>query len=117
MMLRRSMAFSHVVYASAFPILAAALAVVAIVILSFRFVEAPRTLTVAVGPKGGVDAELIAAAAAQLNRDHAAVRLAIRFVDGPAEATKTLQSADADLAVIRSDVAIPGDGADYRHFA
>jgi TRAP transporter TAXI family solute receptor len=83
----------------------------AIVILSLRFVEAPRTLTVAVGPKGGADAELIAAAAAQLNRDHAAVRLAIRSVDGPAEASRALQSGDADLSVIRTDVAIPGDGA------
>src|SRR5271166_1312917 len=111
MMLRRSMAFSHVIYASAFPILAAALAVIAIAILSFRFVEAPRTLTVAVGPKGGADAELIAAAAAQLNRDRAAVRLSIRSVDGPAEASRALQSGDADLAVIRTDVAIPGNGA------
>ncbi len=111
MMLRRSMAFSHVIYASAFPILAAALAVVAIVILSFRFVEAPRTLTVAVGPKGGADAALIAAAAAQLNRDLAAVRLSIRSVDGPSEAARALESGEVDLAVIRSDVAIPGNGA------
>ncbi len=111
MLLRRSMAFSHVVYASAFPILAAALALVAIAILSFRFVETPRALKVAVGPKDGADATLIAAAAQRLKNDRASIQLAIRLVDSPAEAAKALQSGDADLAVICSDVAIPQDGA------
>jgi TRAP transporter TAXI family solute receptor len=111
MMMRRSMASSHVIYTLVFPILAVALALVAIAILSLRFWEPQCTLTVAVGPKGGADAELIAAAARRLDHDRAAVRLAIRTVDGPAEAAKALQSGDADLAVIRTDVAIPGNGA------
>jgi hypothetical protein len=62
-MLRRSMASSHVIYTLVFPILAVALALVAVAILSLRFWEPQCTLTVAVGPEGGADAELIAAAA------------------------------------------------------
>ena len=104
MLLRRSMAFSHVVYASVFPILAAVLALVAIVILMLRFVDTPRTLKVAVGPQGGADALLIGAFARRLAHDRTALQLTVNTVAGAAEAAKALQNGDADLAVVRSDL-------------
>jgi TRAP transporter TAXI family solute receptor len=110
MLLRRSMAFSHVIYASVFPVIAAALALIAVVILLLRFVEAPHMLKIAVGPPDGADAQLIAAFAKRLDNDRATLRLSIQTVAGPAEAAKALQNGDADLAVVRSDGAVPTDG-------
>ncbi len=110
MLLRRSMAFSHVIYAAAFPALAAGLAAVAIAILLFRFVEAPHRLKVAVGPPAGADAELISAFARRLDQDRAALQLVVQTVASPADAAKALQNGDADLAVVRSDGAVPGNG-------
>ena len=109
MLLRRSMAFSHVVYASVFPILAAVLALVGIAILSLRFADAPQTLKVAVGPQGGVDALLIGAFARRLAHDHTALQLTVTTVSSSVEAAKALQNGDADLAVIRSDSAVPAN--------
>jgi TRAP transporter TAXI family solute receptor len=111
MMLRRSMTFSHVVYASVFPAVAAVLALVAILILALRFAEAPRRLIVAAGPPGGAEALLMAALAKNLDLDGRALRLTLRVVDGPAEASKALDQGGADLAVIRSDAGIPALGA------
>ncbi|MEJ0094814.1 MAG: TAXI family TRAP transporter solute-binding subunit [Methylocella sp.] len=111
MMLRRSMAFSQVVFGSAFPILAVVLALVAIVILMLRFAEKPQMLAIAVGPADGEDAQLIAAISRRLERDGAKVRFSIRAVAGPEESAKALEDASADLAVIRTDVAIPPNGA------
>jgi TRAP transporter TAXI family solute receptor len=111
MMLRRSMAFSQVIYASAFPILAVALALIAIIILALRFTESPRTLAVAVGPADGIDAQLIGAIAQRLERDRAKIRFSVHAVDDPAESAKALEARSADLAVVRTDVAIPPNGA------
>ena len=110
MLLRRSMAFSHVIYASVFPALAAVLALLAVLILLFRFAEAPHLLKVAVGPPDGADAQLIGAFAKRLENNHAALRLSVQTVAGPAEAAKALQSGDVDLAVVRSDGAVPTNG-------
>jgi TRAP transporter TAXI family solute receptor len=107
MLLRRSMAFSHVVYASVFPILAAVLALVGIAILALGFADTPRTLKVAVGPQGGVDALLIDAFARRLAHDHTDLQLTVTTVSSSVEAAKALQSGDADLAVIRSDSTVP----------
>ncbi len=111
MLLRRFAAFTHVIYRSALPILALALGLLAVAILTLRFAEAPQQLTVAVGPPGGADATLMEAAARRLAKDRASVRLHVLSVAGPAEAAKALDTGGADLAVIRSDVAIPGNGA------
>ncbi len=110
-MLRRSMAFAHVVYSLAFPLLAGTLALLAVVILSLRYEEMPKTLKVAVGPPGGVDALLIEALARRLKRDRSGIRLAIQDLAGPAESARALEDGAVDLAVIRSDVAIPSNGA------
>jgi TRAP transporter TAXI family solute receptor len=110
-LLRRSMTFSHIIYAAAFPLLAAVLALVAVVILVLRFAETPETLKVAVGPEGGADARLVFALAKRLEHDHAALRLTVRSVESPAEAAMALQDGAADLAVIRTDAAIPANAA------
>ncbi|SFK27059.1 TAXI family TRAP transporter solute-binding subunit [Methylocapsa palsarum] len=111
MMLRRSMTFSHVVYAAVFPGVAAVLALVAVLILTMRYVETPRRLIVAAGPPGGTEAQLMAALAKSLDRDGGALRLSLRAVEGPAEAARALDQGAADLAVIRSDSGIPTRGA------
>jgi TRAP transporter TAXI family solute receptor len=111
MQLRRSMAFSQIISASAFPILAVLLALLAIVILTLRFAEKPQMLAVAVGPADSADARLIGAIARRLEHDRAKVRFSVHAVDGPAESAKALEDGTADLAVIRTDVAIPLNGA------
>ena len=98
------------IYASVFPALAAVLALLAVLILLFRFAEAPHLLKVAVGPPDGADAQLIGAFAKRLENNHAALRLSVQTVAGPAEAAKALQSGDVDLAVVRSDGAVPTNG-------
>lgn len=110
MQLRRSMAFSHVVYAAAFPLLAAVLAVIAIVILMLRYADTPQMLKVAVGPRDGADAALMAAFARGLVHERTALQLTVVAVAGPDEAAKALQEGRADLAVIRSDGAVPWNG-------
>jgi TRAP transporter TAXI family solute receptor len=111
MLPRRSMGFSHVIYAAAFPALAAVLALVAVVILLLRFAEEPQRLKVAVGPPGGADAQVIEALARRLELDSTALQLTVNLVDGPVDAAKALQNGAADLAVIRSDAAIPSNAA------
>jgi TRAP-type uncharacterized transport system substrate-binding protein len=71
--------------------------------------EGQQVLKVAVGPADSDNAKLIAAIARHLERDGARIRFVIVPVDDPAQSAKALES--ADLAVIRSDIAIPQNGA------
>jgi TRAP-type uncharacterized transport system substrate-binding protein len=84
---------------------------IAIVILVLRFSERTEVLKVAVGPADGDDAKLIAAIGRHLERDRARTRFVIISANDPAESAKALESGHADLAVIRSDVAVPPNGA------
>jgi TRAP transporter TAXI family solute receptor len=111
MLPRRRMAFSHVIYTSGFFFLTVAFAMIAVVALLLRFAEGPQVLKVAVGPADGVDAKLIAAIARHLQHDGDGIRFVIFPVDDLAQSAKALEQGRADLAVIRSDVAIPPNGA------
>jgi TRAP-type uncharacterized transport system substrate-binding protein len=111
MLPRRRMASSHVIYTSGLFVLTAAFALIAIVILVLRFSERTEVLKVAVGPADGDDAKLIAAIGRHLERDRARTRFVIIPANDPAESAKALESGHADLAVIRSDVAVPPNGA------
>jgi TRAP transporter TAXI family solute receptor len=106
------MAFSHLTYTSRLFVLMVAFALVAIVVLALRFGEGPKFLKVAVGPADGTDAKLVAMITQHLERAGARTRFTIvPDVDNPAKAAEALEKGTADLAVVRSDVAIPGNGA------
>ncbi len=70
----------------------------------------PTELSVAVGPAGSEDARLMTAVSQILRRERAGVRLRVNVVDGPAEAAAALDRGTSDLAVVRSDLAVPSSG-------
>ncbi len=112
MLPRRRIAVSHLIYTSGFFFfLTAAFAVIAIVALSMRFAGAPRLLKVAVGPAGGENAKLIGAIAKRLASDGANMRFIVVPVADLAQSAAALEQGRADLAVVRTDVAIPPNGA------
>lgn len=78
--------------------------------VSFAYLAAPSTLTVAVGPAGSGDEKLITAFASELGQQRAGVRLTILPVTDVREAAQAMESRRADLAVVRPDVAIPQNG-------
>jgi TRAP transporter TAXI family solute receptor len=70
--------------------------------------QRPTILTLAVGPPGSDDERLVAAIAQRLAADNAAIRLRVLGSETPASAAAALGKGDADLAIIRSDLGIPG---------
>lgn len=68
---------------------------------------APTVLRIAIGPAGSDDAKLIAAAAQYLGREHESIRLKIVPTEGERESARALEADEADLAVVRSDIAMP----------
>ena len=111
MLSRRRMAFSHVIYTSGFFFLTIAFALIAIIAVTLRFSERTQVLKVAVGPADSDNAKLIEAIARHLERDGGRIRFVILPVDDLAQSAKALEQGRADLAVIRSDIAIPRNGA------
>lgn len=111
MLPRQRIAVSHIFYTSGFYFMAAVFAVVAIVALTIRFAGGPQVLKVAVGPADGENAKLIAAIAQSLRRDGADVRFAIVQTADAKQSAEALENGRADLAVVRSDVAVPSNGA------
>jgi TRAP transporter TAXI family solute receptor len=111
MLPRRRMAFSHVMYSSGFFILTVSFALIGIIALTLRFAGGPQVLRVAVGPADGVNAKLIAAIAQHLEHDGVGLRFVVLPVDSPEQSAQALEQGRSDLAVIRSDVAIPPNGA------
>ena len=111
MLPRRRMAFSNVIYTSGVFFLTVAFALIAVVALTLRFAGGPRVLKVAVGPADGDNAKLIEAIARHLVRDGGRIRFVVLPVDDLAQSAKALEQGRADLAVIRSDIAIPQNGA------
>jgi predicted tellurium resistance membrane protein TerC len=108
---RRRMAFSHVIYTSGFFFLTLAFALTAVVALTLRFAGGPQVLKVAVGPADGDNAKLIGAIARHLDSDGGRIRFVVLPVDDLEQSAKALEQGRADLAVIRSDIAIPQNGA------
>jgi TRAP transporter TAXI family solute receptor len=70
--------------------------------------QLPTTLTVAVGAPGSEDERLVSGIAQKLAADHASIRLKLLARDTPAMAAAAIEKGEADLAVIRTDLAIPG---------
>ena len=86
---------------------AACLLLVGVIAAAVYFGERPTSFKLAVGPADGEDARLIQAIADQLMRDRSTIRIRPIMKDGPAAAAKAIDSGEADLAVVRRDVAIP----------
>lgn len=70
----------------------------------------PTVLRVAVGPPASEDLRLIQGLAQHLARERASVRLTVLMQGGPAEAADAMDAGQADLAVVRRDLAMPKAG-------
>ena len=68
------------------------------------------TLTVATAPHGGTEPALLRAYADELARRKSAIRLKVLTFDGVRESAEALKAGRADLAVVRPDVSMPGNG-------
>ena len=73
------------------------------------YLTRPTTLTVAVAPKGGSEPALLQAYADELARRKLGVRLRVVSFDGVRESADAFKAGRADLAVVRPDVALPGN--------
>ena len=74
------------------------------------FFERPTTLHVAVATGDADDTDLMNAAAKLLKRGHHSIRLKIVGEGSPADASAAVDGGTADLAVVRTDVAVPDKG-------
>ncbi|MFJ5369429.1 TAXI family TRAP transporter solute-binding subunit [Bosea sp. CER48] len=73
----------------------------------FYYISQPRTLRLAVGPLGSEDARMAAAFVQGLNRDKASIRLRLILTEGSEESAKKIDAGQADLAMLRADIAMP----------
>jgi TRAP-type uncharacterized transport system substrate-binding protein len=78
--------------------------------LAYHYSAQPTELKIAVGPQSSDDARIIQAFAAQFSRDRLNIRLNVTILPGPLEASQALEKSQADLAVVRRDVAMPKNG-------
>jgi TRAP transporter TAXI family solute receptor len=85
-------------------VLSATILAVAICLLTYRSVTAPRTLTVAVGSFDGDIAKLMTGIAGRMASSNSPVRLKVVDKGTVAEASKALSSGETELAIVRGDV-------------
>jgi TRAP-type uncharacterized transport system substrate-binding protein len=90
--------------------LAASLGLGALVGLALYLYERPTVLHVAV-QRDSDDQAILTAAAQKFAHDRDSIRLKLVPVDNVAEAAQTFQNGHADLAVVRTDIAMPANGA------
>ena len=76
----------------------------------FYFSLPPTTLRFAAGPPASEDARLVQALAQQFVRDRASMRLTPVIEEGAAAAAHALDADQADLAIVRRDIAYPEAG-------
>ncbi|QEL24404.1 C4-dicarboxylate ABC transporter substrate-binding protein [Bosea sp. F3-2] len=87
--------------------LAILLAVSGLVAAGSYYVSQPHTLRLAVGPLGSEDARMAAAFVQGLNRDKASIRLRLVLTEGSEDSARKIDAGQADLAMLRSDIAMP----------
>jgi TRAP transporter TAXI family solute receptor len=87
--------------------LAAGLAGLAAGLLAIQWVSMPTTLRVAVGPMTSEDTRLLAAVTQHLARERHPVRLKLVLTEGVAASAAVIDEGRAELAVVRTDVAMP----------
>ena len=78
--------------------------------LGYWYFVSPTTLTVAVGPRGGVEERLMRAFAQALVDQKRDVRLRVLPFDDVRKSAEALQAGRADLAIVRPDVLLPNNG-------
>ncbi|HEX8168303.1 MAG TPA: TAXI family TRAP transporter solute-binding subunit [Beijerinckiaceae bacterium] len=87
--------------------LALALAVVAAGLVVYQWSAAPTTLKVAVGPIGSENTRLVVALQQYAGRERSTVRLRLVLTEGVDASAKAVEEDNADLAIVRTDVAMP----------
>jgi TRAP transporter TAXI family solute receptor len=73
----------------------------------YQWTSLPTTLKVAVGAVGSENTRLVVALSQYLARERATVRLRLVLTDGVEGSARALEEDKADLAVVRTDVAMP----------
>lgn len=84
--------------------------VVALAGTAVYFAARPTTLRIAVPAANNEDVRLVQAIGQQFLRDRAAIRLRPIIKDGPAESARAIDANEADLAIVRRDLAYPRTG-------
>ncbi|HEX8665132.1 MAG TPA: TAXI family TRAP transporter solute-binding subunit [Beijerinckiaceae bacterium] len=87
--------------------LALALAVLAAGLVVYQWSAAPTTLKVAVGPIGSENTRLVVALQQYAGRERSTVRLRLVLTEGVDASAKAIEADNADLAIVRTDVAMP----------
>jgi TRAP transporter TAXI family solute receptor len=87
--------------------LAACFATLAAGLLAYQWTSLPTTLRIAVGPPGSDDARLVLAAAQHLARERHGIRLRVLPTEGVAASAQAIEDGKAQLAIVRTDVAMP----------
>jgi len=72
---------------------------------------APRTLRIAVGPLGSSDLRVAVAFLQALQRERSGIRLKLVLTEGTTASAKAFNDKRADLAIVRSDIAMPEQSA------
>lgn len=90
---------------------AGVLVAVAAAALAAYFLFAPKVLRIAVGPIGGSDLRVTVAFLQALQRERASIRLKLVPTEGAGASAKAFEEGKVDLAVVRSDVAMPEQAA------
>ena len=85
------------------------LAAIAAVAAAIYYYERPSVLRIAV-PRDSGDQAIMAAAAREFAEHLEGIRLKLVAVESSAESSRALQEGHADLAVVRSDLAMPPNG-------
>lgn len=87
--------------------IAAVLAVLFAIVGAVYFVLRPINLRIAVGPAGSDDVKVIQAIAQAVSRERGGIRLRPSVTEGAVASAGALESGEADLAVVRGDLAMP----------
>jgi len=92
-------------------LLAVALALAVIAAFTVGYVERGQTLHIAVGPPGSAELRFIEALQPRLRQGLWQRRLEVLPTEGPLASAAAVDDGRADLAVVRSDIAIPKKAA------
>ena len=85
-------------------------ALAGITAFTVHYYAQPTVLKIAVGPPKSEDTRMIGAISGQLGRDRAPIRMRVLEKAGSEEAAAAVDNGEADLAVVRRDLAMPTTG-------
>lgn len=90
-------------------LIAVLLVLVALLAYMLNLALGPRVLKIAVGPIGSHNVRVVVGFLQALQREHASLRLKLVLTDGTSSSARALEERRADLAVVRSDIAVPAE--------